>query len=167
MSVDDFSLQSERNEKDRNVSVLFLKTIELSLWWVYSKHTNKQSLTINLSHSLQNHLTETWYKWSGPRLKILPVVRVFIKPSLLGRRWVKHQHRNLLFANISTGEPSCNNQGHPLNCQAGPWTNTATTRSLHQNGLLNNTSLLKSKLKNFIINIGIKLNMQIYLLRKT
>ena len=29
---------------------------------------------------------------------------------------------------ISGGFPS---HGHPLNCQAGPWTNTATTRSLH------------------------------------
>lgn len=36
----------------------------------------------------------------------------------------------LLFAKISTGDPSGRSQGQPLNCQAGPWTNTATTRSL-------------------------------------
>lgn len=35
-----------------------------------------------------------------------------------------------LFANMSTGEPSASSHGQPLNCQAGPWTNTATTRSL-------------------------------------
>lgn len=34
-----------------------------------------------------------------------------------------------LLAKISVGFPS---QGHPLNCQAGPWTNTATTRSLEK-----------------------------------
>lgn len=51
----------------------------------------------------------------------------------------KHATRNpkprnkvnpLLFAKISTGDPSGRSQGQPLNCQAGPWTNTATTRSL-------------------------------------
>lgn len=36
----------------------------------------------------------------------------------------------LLFAKISTGDPSGSNHGQPLNCQAGPCTNTATTRSL-------------------------------------
>lgn len=35
-----------------------------------------------------------------------------------------------LLANMSTGEPSGSSHGQPLNCQAGPCTNTATTRSL-------------------------------------
>lgn len=33
----------------------------------------------------------------------------------------------LLLLKISTGEPSPVRPGHPLNCQAGPATNTATT----------------------------------------
>ena len=37
---------------------------------------------------------------------------------------------DLLLENISTGFPS---HGQPLNCQLGPCTKTATTRSLHKN----------------------------------
>lgn len=37
---------------------------------------------------------------------------------------------NSLLAKISTGDPSGRSHGQPLNCQAGPWTKTATTRSL-------------------------------------
>ena len=37
-----------------------------------------------------------------------------------------------LLANISTGDPSGSSHGQPLNCQAGPCTNTATTRSLQE-----------------------------------
>ena len=33
----------------------------------------------------------------------------------------------LLLENILTGEPSLLSPGHPLNCQVGPATNTATT----------------------------------------
>lgn len=35
---------------------------------------------------------------------------------------------------MSTGEPSGSSHGQPLNCQAGPCTNTATTRSLQREG---------------------------------
>lgn len=36
---------------------------------------------------------------------------------------------------MSTGEPSGSSHGQPLNCQAGPCTNTATTRSLWEERL--------------------------------
>lgn len=40
-----------------------------------------------------------------------------------------------LLAKMSTGEPSGSSHGQPLNCQAGPCTNTATTRSLRGEGV--------------------------------
>lgn len=44
----------------------------------------------------------------------------------LDRLLVAIQHFHILLMKISTGEL----YGQPLNCQAGPWTNTATTRFL-------------------------------------
>lgn len=46
------------------------------------------------------------------------------------RRALRFWQHFLLLAKMSTGEPSGSSHGHPLNCQAGPCTNTATTRSL-------------------------------------
>lgn len=64
-----------------------------------------------------------------------------------------------LLAKMSTGDPSGSNHGQPLNCQAGPCTNTATTRSLPEEtskgrrceatetGVLQNYEHLKDKPK--------------------
>lgn len=44
----------------------------------------------------------------------------------MDRLLVAIQHFHILLMKMSTGEL----YGQPLNCQAGPWTNTATTRFL-------------------------------------
>lgn len=43
-----------------------------------------------------------------------------------------HGMYHSLLAKMSTGDPSGSSHGQPLNCQAGPCTNTATTRSLQE-----------------------------------
>ena len=46
----------------------------------------------------------------------------------------KSRPNDLLLSKISTGLPP---HGQPLNCQAGPWTNTATTLSLNKTHMIN------------------------------